>query len=576
MTRIVSFFLLLTLTTGSVFSQGGPGSATTIPLTSYTGTLPVPTNYCLVTATQAATSTCITPDPTKVYWFKVTVLPGMATSALKIIVVPTGFDAVVDIYSNNGTVFMQCIDAASTGGTETLKTNYSTTPITPGDYHIRVSSKTGAANCFTLSAEYYPTAYIQYFPNPNPDAGMVGYSVTDNIKRNNTAVSFSPFVQGTRYHVYDAANPNTELCFGDLPGTTSQKVLNTFSAGCFCYGNSYIITTELKFDGIWTGPGPAKTINMEAYPNVTISNPPCQVLPMSGAISTNYLGSAQTLEFEFTTPGQSPIVQSVTGSSQVILQNVGCLQYNRIYSVRVRVKWCNVWGPWSAPYCLQTAPIPYLSITGSCPMTVGQYGTMSCNFIAGVNLYVWQFAEVNPSQPLIPIAPAILRNTATSVISLSSVPLTPGKSYRVAIKPRITTCGFNQEWDYGQFCMITVVPGTGMIILNEEDMFDHPEEKSDMEYSFNDSGALGVFSYSGDYSHRMLTVNTTGTNATGEGLIKIFNTSGQQVFTSGIYTDEENPITQTLLPSNLSGGIYIVSISTAGGSFTDKFFLTGQ
>ncbi|MFM7770445.1 MAG: hypothetical protein ACKO8Q_07800, partial [Bacteroidota bacterium] len=109
-------FILLVASWISItsFSQGTSTTATLITPgdflpTSAGASQSVFTNYCLVAGSAQTSTTCAT-NLTDVRWFKFTVPAGTPSAAVKITVVPTGFDAVIDFYAGTAAspIFKEC------------------------------------------------------------------------------------------------------------------------------------------------------------------------------------------------------------------------------------------------------------------------------------------------------------------------------------------------------------------------------------------------------------------------------------------------------------------------------------
>jgi hypothetical protein len=327
-------------------------------------------NQCLVTTTGQTTTTCTAAAPTKACWFKFTVPTGTLSAAVKVTVVPTGFDASIDFYAGTAAapIYKECVNAGASGATETLKTTWANNPVNPGtEYYFRVGSNGTAALCFTVKVEYYPTAQLLSSPNPFPDAGLVGYRTNNQMKRNNpTLLTQNNLVTSTRYRFVDQSDPTGPICTGTT-GASSADQAYLFNFPCICYGKTYDVYIEIQMDGIWCGEGSPRPMAVEAYPYNSVTNSPCSTFTLlGGVLSSTYLGPTAITEWEFSLAGNVfATTQTAAGITTLNLNiaALSCLRYNRIYSVRIRMNYCNVWGQWSLPYCLITAPIPYLTVT---------------------------------------------------------------------------------------------------------------------------------------------------------------------------------------------------------------------
>ncbi len=588
--------LLLISAAIAISSNAQATSATALAITpgnyllNGVGYTPVtPTSQCLVTTSAQTTTTCTAAAPTKACWFKFTVPGGTLSAAVKVTVVPTGFDASIDFYAGTAAapIYMQCVNAAGSSATETLKTTWASNPVNPGtEYYFRVGSNGTTASCFTVKVEYYPTAQLLSSPNPSPDAGLVGYRTNNFAKRNNpTFAAQNNLVTSTRYRFVDQADPTGTPCTGNT-GASSVDQLYLYSFPCICYGKTYDVYIEIQMDGIWCGEGPVRTLAMEAYPNNTISNAPCATVTLlGGVLNSTYLGSTAITEWEFTLAGNVIVTTQTPAGITTLNMNIpalACLRYNRIYSVRIRMNYCNVWGLWSAPYCLITAPIPYLTVTGGpptysniCNTTISPYAIVYSQFTQGANEYIWQIAQVNPAAPQTPIAPSIVATTALEVLMLNQFALTPGNSYRIGVKPKLTSCSSPQEGDYGQFCVVTIgalmAPNdpSAMEVVNDE---IHVERNAADIMEVDNQGNVAVISFQG-IEEKMATIRITDERALGKGMIQLVGMNGQMLFSKDVFIESVEQLIQVPLPSNIASGLYMVSFRTQEHTVTEKFWV---
>jgi len=590
----VLFLVLVVFASLTSFAQATSATALAIIPGNYllngVGYTPIAaTSQCLVTTTGQTTSSCTAAAPTKACWFKFTVPTGTLSAAVKVTVVPTGFDASIDFYAGTAAapVYMQCVNAGGSGVTETLKTTWSTNPVNPGtEYYFRVGSNGTTASCFTVKVEYYPTAHLLSSPFPSPDAGLVGYRTNNFAKRNNpTFAAQNNLVTSTRYRFVDQADPTGTPCTGNT-GNSSVDQLYLYSFPCICYGKVYDVYIEIQMDGIWCGEGPVRTLDMEDYPNNTISNPACSTVTLlGGVLNSTYLGATAITEWEFTLAGNVIVTTQSAPGITTLNMNIpalSCLRYNRIYSVRIRMNYCNVWGQWSAPYCLITAPIPYLTVTGPppayaniCNTTISPYSIVYSQFTQGAGQYIWQIAQVNPGAPQTPIAPAIVATTTTEVLMLNQFGLVTGNSYRIAAKPKLISCNSPQEGDYGPFCVVTigaaVAPSdpSSMEVMNNE---IHVERNAADIMEVDEQGNVAVISFQG-IEEKMATVRITDERALGKGMIQLVGMNGQMLFSKDVFIESMDQLIQVPLPSNVASGLYMVSFRTQGHTVTEKFWV---
>jgi hypothetical protein len=590
----VLFFAFSFLITITSFGQATSSTALAITPGDYllnaVGSTPISaTNQCLVTTSAQTTSTCTVAAPTKASWFKFTVPAAAKSAAVRITVVPTGFDASIDFYAGTAAapIYKECVNSGGSGVTEILRTTWANNPVNPGtEYYFRVGSDGTAALCFTVKVEFYPTAQLSSSPNPSPDAGLVGYRTNNFVKRNYPSnIAQNNLVTSTRYRFVDQADPTGTPCTGNTGNSGVDQWL-LYNIPCICYGKVYDVYIEIQMDGIWCGEGPVRTLDMEDYPNNTISNAPCANLTLlNGVLNSTYLGSTAIAEWEFSLGGiVVATTQSLPGITSLNLNNsaLSCLRYNRVYSVRIRMKYCGVWGQWSAPYCLITVPIPYLTVTGPppayaniCNTTISPFAIVYSQFTQGANQYIWQIAQVNPAAPQTPIAPAIVSTTAAEVLMLNQFALTPGNSYRIGVKPKLTSCNSPQEGDYGQFCVVTIgaamAPSnpSSMEVMNDE---IYVERNAADIMEIDEQGNVAVISFQG-IEEKMATIRITDERALGKGMIQLVGMNGQMLFSKDVFIESMDQLIQVPLPSNVASGLYMVSFRTQGHTITEKFWV---
>jgi len=593
MKRYFLFFSLF-LSCFQLFSQSSSVSALSIVPGSYllnaVGSTPVSaTNQCLSDVSSQTVSSCTAVAPTKASWFKFTIPSGTLSAAVKVTVVPSGFDASIDFYAGTAAspIHKECVNAGGSGITETLKTTWVNNPVNPGtEYYFRVSSNANLASCFTVKVEFYPTAHLTFSPNPLPDLGLAGYRTNNFAIRNNPSfVAQNNLVTSTRFRFVDQADPTGTPCIGTTGNSNvSQMLLYNFP--CICYGKTYDVYIEIQMDGIWCGEGPVRTMVMEAYPNNTISNTPCATVTLlGGVLNSTYLGSTAITEWEFSLAGNVvATTQTLPGMTTLNLNNPGlsCLRYNRIYSVRIRMNYCGVWGLWSAPYCLITGPIPVLTVKGPppalaniCGTTISPFSIVYSQFTQGANEYIWQIAQVNSSAPQTPIAPAIVTVTPVEFIMLNQFSLVPGNSYRIGVKPKLTSCNSPQEGDYGPFCVVTIgsafAPNSpSSLELNNEEIQEERNATEIMEV--DEQGNVAVISFQG-MEEKMATVRITDERALGKGMIQLVGMNGQMLFSNDVFIESMDQLIQVPLPSNIASGLYIVSFRTQEHTVTEKFWV---
>jgi hypothetical protein len=580
MLKKIIFLAVLVGCVQTALSQATSGSAVNISAESYFLTPPTLSNYCLVAASGQTATACAT-NLTDVHWFKFTIPTSETTCSVKITVIPTGFDAVVDLYDNTG-AYRQCANSAGANANEVLKSDPTIIPISTGlTYYFRVSSTTDVSSaCFNLGLEFYAAGQLRPVNSPNPttDTGLPGYALNQSVLRTIFTATEEAFIQATQWRFVDTDTPTAAGCTFTVNSNFQQLALS--SLPCVCYNNSYIVYAQLKIDNHWTGECIVRNINMESAPSTAISGTNCAVYSLSStlyATSGTYLGANQQLQWEFSQNGS--IVASVyspIGQNYIILSTVPCLRYNKIYSVRSRVNVCGVWGPWTSAYCMLTSPFPVLQLQSTqCGATIPRTSILRCNPISPVNQYIWQIAEINPGNVAVPIGPATVLCSPTEYVSAASA-MQNGRTYRVGIKPVLTssttscnnqfsTCSTYQQGEYGPFCQVTI-SGSGMILNNNvaSDFFSP---------TLNHDQHRAMIINNNDENGRLLSLNLTQSSLIGNGVLKIYNISGQLVYEVNVIDIPENSYYQLFIPETLSPNIYVLSLETTQGVFNEKFLI---
>lgn len=580
MRKIVLFCFLSTLQLWAL-AQSTAATATNVVCEDYANNPPTWVNYCLVAPGGAETASSCATNLTDIYWIRFTIPSTAKTCSVKLSVQPTGFDAVVDLYTNSGT-FLQCSNTAGSGSQETLRSNPNSpnfVVLTPGTtYLARISSTTDVTSaCFNVGVEFYVAGELRptYAPNPQFDDATAGYKVSDAILRVFNGAADAQ-VQLTEWRITDASNPSDPGCTFIINGTLNSLSLRDLP--CICYGRTYNVVAQLRIDGHFTGACYVRQINMEPEPLTFVTNPPsCTSQALNGSITCLYLGNAAQVQWELaTSTGTITAPLSATIGNILYLQNVPCLRYNRVYNVRVRAGWCGTWGSWSSPYCLITQPIPFTQLLSTqCGANVGRYSVFRCPAVPGASQYIWQFAEINPGDIQNPIAPASVICSIGEFTGAGAF-IQIGKTYRVGVKPVLpssttacsnvfSACNSYQQGDFGIFCQITV---TGNLMTtyptDQESIFTAP--------SRDDNGRL-VWITSPSSHNKNISINFTGKEAFGNGIVRIYNMAGQLILQENLTDISSDALYQVQLPESLPANMYVVNVQTESGSWSDKFVI---
>jgi hypothetical protein len=520
---------------------------------------------------------------------------------VKIRVCNPNFDASIELYNAGGTPTLVANGFKNTAGNAGAEFLCINTLTTGNNYLIRVGRASGTgAGTFGLSLQYNP-AYVQTGWAPGPSGGPC-YQVNVNIKRNvppvtttstqwlfvdeNTGVTYGPCTTaGGTYNLSGCPN----LCSGATYTTYCQVQTNDSECGSFWWGYSIPYTVVMCVDPVTGILSPAN--------GSTITNSTVFDVTAIGPSTTQY-------QIRYITDNGSTVI---CGSWQIggnfnTSQVASYLRYNKIYQVSIRVWLACSAAPaaWSTPYTYFTGPMPYVPISAAnCNKwrTFGG-GFYSADVQTGMDNYRFRFIPINPTlnpgAPCTPVGPAVVTNwSAQNFTTLTGIGLTANQLYMVSAQGRknVTTgnsaCGNalnipGQQVDWGNPCFLGIVgngspaAGTtitincsaGMALLPEDD-----HQHYDVDLSVN--RILGLIN-ARSQGNKMLAVDLTGSNLHGDGLLKIFSSSGQVIFEKRITDAEYSNFIEVNLQQLASAGLYIITVQTNDGYLTDKLFISGE
>jgi hypothetical protein len=520
---------------------------------------------------------------------------------IKIRVCNPNFDASIELYNAGGAptlVTNGFKNTAGNAGSEFLCIN---TLTTGNNYLIRVGRASGTgAGTFGLSLQYNP-AYVQAGWAPGPSGGPC-YQVNVNIKRNVPPVTTT----STQWLFVDE---DTGITYG--PCTATGGTYNLSGCPDLCSGKTYITycqvqTNDSECGSFWWGYSTPTTIEMCTDPTTGILNPPSgSTITFNSLIDITAIGPNTTqYQIRFITDNGNTVICGPwqIGGNFNTSQIANYLRYNKIYQVSVRV-WlaCSATpGAWSTPFTYLTPTTPYIPISSS---NCNKWRTFGGGFYSadaqiGIDNYRFRFIPINPTlnagSPCTPTGPAVVTNwTSQNFTALTGIGLTTNQIYMVSAQGRknVTTgtsaCGNTlnipgQQVDWGVPCFLGIVGGgspaagtvinincsAGMALLP-----DGNNQHFDVDLSVN--RVLGVINATSQ-GNKMLAVDLTGSNLHGDGLLRIFSSSGQLIFEKRIADAEYSNFIEVNLQQLASAGLYIITVQTADGYLTDKLFIQGD
>ncbi len=596
MKSLYSIFIFLFFVSSAAWSQGTSGTATLITPTAYfdaTPTVPTLTTYSLVSSSAQVFPSCA--GSQTVYWLRFNIpLPTLIedqTRAVKITVNPTGFTPVIDFFDSSVT-WRECI----TGNI--LRTNATTNTISHGvNYFVRISSTTPAAGAsFQIGIEWYPVAVLRDSNSPFPFGDTDGYNFCDPIRRNNLPAS----IQAHRWHFTPVTTPNSGSCTFLQNGNTTLTPSIT-SLSCICYGITYNVQAEVQVDNHWCGIGPPRPLTMQAGPTTNIITATNSILPMSGQIQASNNCSGASYQWEFSSQNGTTLTATTT-SPAVILENVPCIRFNRIYQVRVRVTQCNTVGPWcgiaganSAPLILFTQQIPVIPVpdfngtsNDFCWAQRATSAFVDVDFYPGVSNYIFQFTRVQGSSPFTPIANPKIVYSTTSGCLLSFAQVSTNSYFRIGIKAGIgySSTGAvsnplncpepQQSGDWCPWCYFSTSPAPAPIqsmALAPNEFIRNPDDTEATireEIIAEDGTSIEVY---GRGDQRYLLMDLQEKTLSNNAMLQLYNLNGQMVFDHYMGGVEGVSALQIELPAYLPTGVYVAKIAAENTIKTHKFFL---
>lgn len=591
-------FVLFILFCGD-YLNAQSSSATAVVVTPdayWDGTVGVPTfsNVSLLAGSGEVYTTCI--GSQSVYWVRFNIPISIRTNSIKVTVSGAAFSPVISLF-NSGMTQMQCQSGTI------LRSNATTATIIPGnDYFVRISSTTlSVGSAFQLGLEYYPAiAEVRNTFTPNPPSDTDGYNICETIRRNNLPSA----VSATRWVFTPTTTPNNGPCESIVVGNST--ILNINTLPCICYNINFSVQCEIQVDGHWCGLGPALPVNFQPAATTFFTTPNLSTLPLSDVIFCDFACNGSTYEWEFQSSNGATFT-TTTAVRQVGLSTVPCLRWNRIYSVRVRVISCGITGPWcgltgpnSSPLTIITPPMPSIPVPDGSPTAANDFcfasratnSVVDVPFVEGITQYIFQFTRVQPTAPFLPLAPAKVVITTSSLCPISLGNCTSGNTYRIGIKtgigivlpgqtPPASTCvPAQQSSSYSPWCYFSVNPAAppvpGMTTTNSENEYEAPSEVEVIDIIPSEDPNGLSFEVYGHAQKRYLSIDLNENEMKGSGFVQLYNVNGQEVFGQGLYTTDGATAVQIELPDNLPTGIYFVRVASESNVNTGKIFLSGR
>lgn len=484
---------------------------------------------------------------------------------IKVTLQSATFDGVIQII-NSANENVACVNAVSGLGNEDL-VHYLPTASTGQTFHVRIHSATGAigAGTFQLCTKQIPELFLRPQFVITNSAGNP-YQLYDIINReffNNPGP-----VQKTGWLLIDQATQTQH--YAEVNSALTTIVLNQIPG--LCYNRQYMVFCRVQIGGIWCGYGEGKLIQMAEFPITS-------VVPVTGGVTqcggtfdiyqsqllATFIAPGQIFEWEFTTDNGQTVVtcQGAPGSSIILLDACGGLQYNKIYSIRIRAQVCGVWGPFISTNCfIFTTPVPYTQLRPDyCPSTVGAGSNIIATYVANATQYAFKVFPIACNDPFFtPTGPAqtIIHNS--NIFPLSLMSITPGQCYGVEVKPYIG----NQEGEFGQTCKITI---TGGGLPNPNGLAPEPDLKS-METGLHDTELFLLYPNPNNGTFDILLDTANGEEKVN---FEVYDLSGKQILSEQRANGGRSVYS---LQADVPTGLYLIRVQSGDYVHTERFAVT--
>jgi hypothetical protein len=517
------------------------------------------------------------------------------------------FDAAYEVWNSAGTTMIASLNSnANTGATG--KEVSCVTGLTYGTvYKVRVGRVSGTgAGTFQFNIEHTAVEVrIGFYPTP---PSLPCYTPGNSITRTNTCTTAG--LGQTRWRFVPVSGGPEIICIG---------AGNQSLSGCpgICMNGDYIVYCEVQANdaecgNIWWGYSEGHQITMCNGACSNIISPAnnsviCNFL--NTQFSTNSLGVGFSYQWRFTTDnGATQFCSEWSTQGQFSAYNTliqDCFRFGKIYQVQTRARYCASepepeWCPNSITVITCAPPLVVFQPGQNCRYRNLNGGIIQGIPIIGFDQYRFRFTKVDlcSATPLTPIAPAFTTNWLSSPIfnPNGQAGITAGGTYMIQIQARInpnncpscasgtTTSIPGQQVDWGQPIFITFRTSTSPPVGTALPCYCTPSmptadeplpEIEELRFTEGASQTVGVLTASAQ-SQRMVAVDLSKAQMSGDGILNIYNINGQKVYEQAVYNLDENYYFSLNMSDSIETGIYIISVTSINGMVTDKIFFSGQ
>jgi hypothetical protein len=610
---IISLFLLVQKL--SAQGEDAAGSLLLAPTAMASFSNLTPSN-CGTTTYNLGTSTSLqTPAPTSGtmsndVWFHFVAVAEVAKIK---VCSPTTFDAAIEVWNSAATgAAIASANVAGSGGKEWLCASSLTIGAT---YKVRVGRVSGTgAGTFSIRYEHLGVEVASGF-YPDPPGAATCYNFITNMQR--TFITYP--VGGTRWKFVDQ--------FGTVLGPFNLSFfVNLSQIPGVCEGETYQVSCEVQAndpecgDILWGFSTPRPIVVCETICPTISAN--ANTIQCGGvftdifntSIGTGNIGNGFQYQFRFVTDNGLTDFCSAWQTSPFfqtsVLPYTNYFRYNKIYAVYVRVKKCNDDPAWCGPCTFSTTVLPYISINSSlcCKWRNKNSGTpVTAAGVNGMDQYRFRFSPIDPcsSNPFLPIGPAVTTNWSASLsISTSGLPLQLGTVYNVQVQCRVlpstvincdgtTNALAGQQSDWGPPCFIGIrasnSPPVGATVdccIQASAMLEEEWNMLTDEYRMTEFDNYDMTTDDGDMASaatpeltilsansRVIELNIEEAGLFGDGQAFIYSLSGQVLHSEKITAMHTSNYLRVVSQTELSAGIYLISVHSDYGTVTTKYFI---
>lgn len=205
-----------------------------------------------------------------------------------------------------------------------------------------------------------------------------------------TTIKADNIIGASEYRFEISNNGNTSTF-----DTTSTAVKLEQLTSNVKYGTTYSIRVAAKTFGIFQNYGPTCEISTPAIPSTKVMSYQCgsTLTSLYSNIYADYVVGATGYRFEVKNGDATSIVESTTSS--INLKQIGLVSYNTTYSIRVAIKYNDIWESYGSTCNVTTPNLPNSAVVNSqCGTTLATLSAaISAVYVAGATGYRFEITS---------------------------------------------------------------------------------------------------------------------------------------------------------------------------------------